>query len=86
MKSLVNTLLVEGVCHDGRSNVLAGSKLEKLANAVARTDKRSLDADTLESELSQRNGSSLKSGGEGVDGAVVIDDGCKAVAVLVIDF
>ena len=79
VQSLLNTILVERVCHDGRSNVLAGSKLEELADTVARTDQRSLDTDTLDGELGQRNGSGLQSGGERVDGTVVIDDRGKTV-------
>ena len=77
MQSLLNTILVERVCHDGRSNVFASGKLEELADAVARTDQRSLDTDTLDGELGQGNGSGLQSGGERVDGTVVIDNGGK---------
>lgn len=79
VQSLLNTLLVEGVLHGSRSDVLSGDKLKELADAVARTDKRSLDADTLERELSQGNGSGLESSGERVDGAVVVDDGGKTI-------
>jgi hypothetical protein len=78
MESLLNTLLAERVCHGSRLNVLSGDKLKKLADAVARTDKRSLDTDTLEGKLGQGNGSRLQSGGQRVNATVVVDNGSKA--------
>jgi hypothetical protein len=59
MESLLNTLLIERVLHGSGGDVLSGDKLKKLADAVTRSNKGSLDTDTLERELSQGNGSGL---------------------------
>lgn len=84
MQSLLDTLLVEAVCHDRGLDVLAVGKLEELAEGVARAGQRSLHADTLEGELGQGNGGALESGSEGVDAAVGVDDGDQAGGLLVV--
>jgi Holliday junction resolvasome RuvABC DNA-binding subunit len=62
VQSLLNALLVKGVCHNSGLNVLPGSEVKKLAKAVARADQRALNANTLEGERGKGNGSGLQSG------------------------
>lgn len=62
VQSLLDTFLVEAVCHDRGLDVLAVGKLEKLAEGVAGAGQGALHADALEGERGQGNGGALESG------------------------
>lgn len=81
MQSLLNPLFVQRVCHNGRLDVLPGSKIKKLTKAITRADQRTLNANALEGEQGQGNGSRLQSGSKRVDDTIGINKRNEAIIV-----